>query len=82
MRESRKHKFSRRFDRKRRKRTLRFGLNLATVGSRADHINMIAAVEANNLQPVIDKTFALPELAEAFRYQESQQHFGKICLSL
>ena len=30
MRESRKHKFSRRFDRKRRKRTLRFGLNLAT----------------------------------------------------
>ena len=53
-----------------------------TVGSRADHLDMIAAVEANDLQPVIDKTFALPELAEAFRYQESQQHFGKICVSL
>ena len=30
MQKSRKHKFSRRFDRKRRKSTLRFGLNLAT----------------------------------------------------
>jgi NADPH:quinone reductase-like Zn-dependent oxidoreductase len=53
-----------------------------TVGSRRDHIDMIAAVEAGGLQPVIDKTFALPELAEAFRYQESQQHFGKICVAL
>jgi NADPH:quinone reductase-like Zn-dependent oxidoreductase len=53
-----------------------------TVGSQADHANMIAAVEANDLQPVIDRTFALEELGEAFRYQESQQHFGKICVSL
>jgi NADPH:quinone reductase-like Zn-dependent oxidoreductase len=53
-----------------------------TVGSRADHIDMVAAVEAGGLQPVIDKTFTLPELADAFRYQESQQHFGKICVSL
>ena len=53
-----------------------------TVGSRADHNNMLAAVEAHDLEPVIDKTFALPELVDAFRYQESQQHFGKICVSL
>jgi len=53
-----------------------------TVGSQADHANMIAAVEANDLQPVIDKTFALEDLGGAFRYQESQQHFGKICVSL
>ena len=53
-----------------------------TVGSQADHANMIAAVEANDLQPVIDKTFALEDLGDAFRYQESQQHFGKICVSL
>jgi NADPH:quinone reductase-like Zn-dependent oxidoreductase len=54
-----------------------------TVGSQADQAAMIAAVEANNLQPVIDdRTFALEELGEAFRFQESQQHFGKICVRL
>lgn len=53
-----------------------------TVGSQADHAKMIAAVEASDLQPVIDKTFSLEDLGEAFRYQESQQHFGKICVSL
>jgi NADPH:quinone reductase-like Zn-dependent oxidoreductase len=51
-----------------------------TVGSQADQAQMIAAVEAHDLQPVIDKTFALDELGDAFRYQESQQHFGKICV--
>jgi NADPH:quinone reductase-like Zn-dependent oxidoreductase len=51
-----------------------------TVGSQADQAHMIAAVEAHDLQPVIDKTFSLAELGEAFRYQESQQHFGKICV--
>jgi NADPH:quinone reductase-like Zn-dependent oxidoreductase len=53
-----------------------------TVGSQADQANMIAAVEAHDMQPVIDKTYPLVELADAFRYQESQQHFGKICVSL
>jgi len=53
-----------------------------TVGSQADQTHMISAVEAHDLQPVIDKTFPLAELGEAFRYQESQQHFGKICVEL
>ena len=53
-----------------------------TVGSQADQANMIAAVEAHDMQPVIDKTYPLAELPDAFRYQESQQHFGKICVSL
>ena len=53
-----------------------------TVGSQADQANMIAAGEAHDMQPVIDKTYPLAELADAFRYQESQQHFGKICVSL
>jgi len=52
------------------------------VGSQVDQANMIAAVEAHDMQPVIDKTYPLAELADAFRYQESQQHFGKICVSL
>lgn len=52
-----------------------------TVGSQAHHRDMIAAVEANQLQPVIDSVYPMAELADAFRHQESQSHFGKICLS-
>ena len=48
------------------------------VGSRAQQQELVAAVEATGLRPVVDRTFALAELAEAFRYQESNRHFGKI----
>jgi NADPH:quinone reductase-like Zn-dependent oxidoreductase len=50
------------------------------VGSRDDLKAMIRAVEANSLKPVIDRSFPLEALADAFRYQESNAHFGKICL--
>jgi len=53
-----------------------------TVGSRRHQQDMIAAVEANDLQPVIDSRYPLAQLAEAFRHQESQRHFGKICVTL
>ena len=50
------------------------------VGSRTQQQEMIRAIDANGIRPVIDKRFALDEIVEAFRYQESNQHFGKICL--
>ena len=53
-----------------------------TVGSHSDQAAMSAAVEAHDLKPVIDTTLPLKDLGEAFRYQESQQHFGKICVAL
>ena len=53
-----------------------------TVGSKSHQADMIAAVEANDLQPVIDSHFPLADLADAFRHQESQQHFGKICVDI
>ncbi|HSG89312.1 MAG TPA: NAD(P)-dependent alcohol dehydrogenase [Pseudomonadales bacterium] len=53
-----------------------------TVGSRAQQVDMIAAIEANGIEPVIDSTFPLADLADAFRHQESQKHFGKICVEL
>jgi NADPH:quinone reductase-like Zn-dependent oxidoreductase len=63
-----------------------FGKNAAlkgiTVGSRAQQRDMIAAIDASGIKPVIDRTFPLVELAEAFRHQESQKHFGKICVAL
>ena len=53
-----------------------------TVGSRAQQLDMIAAIEANGIKPVIDSSFPLEGIADAFRHQESQQHFGKICLEI
>jgi NADPH:quinone reductase-like Zn-dependent oxidoreductase len=38
------------------------------------------ALELHRIKPVIDRTFAWTELAEALRYMRSKQHFGKICL--
>lgn len=63
-----------------------FGKNAAikgiTVGSRAEQRDMIAAIDVNGIEPVIDSTFDLADIADAFRHQESQKHFGKICLSV
>jgi len=51
-----------------------------TVGSRQDQEDMIAAIEANPFEPVIDSTFPLEGISAAFAHQMSQKHFGKICL--
>ncbi|MHA6333346.1 zinc-dependent alcohol dehydrogenase family protein [Qipengyuania sp. CAU 1752] len=53
-----------------------------TVGSRAMQLDMIAAFEANGLEPVISDHFALADLADAFRHQEANRHFGKICVDI
>ncbi|MGO8765785.1 MAG: zinc-dependent alcohol dehydrogenase family protein [Limisphaerales bacterium] len=52
------------------------------VGSRADQEDMIRAITANRLKPVIDRSFPLQEIVAAFKYYESQKHFGKVCLEL
>ncbi|UQI39652.1 zinc-dependent alcohol dehydrogenase family protein [Vreelandella venusta] len=51
------------------------------VGSRRHQIEMVRAIEAANLKPIIDREFALSDIADAFRHQESGEHFGKICLT-
>jgi len=50
------------------------------VGSRTMQEAMINSIESTNVKPDIDKSFSFDQLAEAFRYQESGQHFGKIVL--
>lgn len=52
------------------------------VGSRTQQQDMIRAIDASDMRPVIDKHFAMDDIVEAFRYQESNQHFGKICLDI
>ena len=51
-----------------------------TVGSRAQQLAMIRAIEANGIRPVISDNFPLDALADAFRHQEANRHFGKICV--
>ncbi len=52
------------------------------VGSRRHQIEMVAALSVNGIRPVIDRHFALDEIADAFRYQETNRHFGKIVLDI
>jgi NADPH:quinone reductase-like Zn-dependent oxidoreductase len=56
-------------------------LQALVVGSRRHQIDYVRGIEATGLRPIIDRTFALDEIRDAFRYQESGVHFGKICLS-
>ena len=51
-----------------------------TVGSIQEQEEMIAAIDAAGIRPVIDSTFPLDQIAAAFAHQLSQKHFGKICL--
>ena len=53
-----------------------------TVGSASMQEDMIAAIEANGIKPVLDQTFPLDKIAEAFGHQASQKHFGKIIVSI
>jgi len=50
------------------------------VGSRREQADMVRAIDANGLRPIIDRSFGLTEIADAFRHQGSGAHFGKICL--
>lgn len=52
------------------------------VGSRQHQIDFVRALETTGIKPVIDRTFPLEQLADAFRYEESGAHFGKIGVSV
>ena len=53
-----------------------------TVGSRQHQEDMIAAIEASDIEPVLDQDFPLSDITGAFEHQISQKHFGKITLSI
>ncbi len=48
------------------------------VGSRKQQVDMVRAIESTGVEPVIDKVFAFTDLAGAFEFQQSAEHFGKI----
>ena len=57
-------------------------LQALLVGSRRQQQDMIRAIDVSGLRPVIDRHFALDDIVDAFRYQESGAHFGKIVLDI
>ncbi|HVW68140.1 MAG TPA: NAD(P)-dependent alcohol dehydrogenase [Steroidobacteraceae bacterium] len=52
------------------------------VGSRRQQQDMVRGIEAGGLRPVLDRSFPLARLADAFRHEESGQHFGKISIEI
>ncbi|MHC9417689.1 zinc-dependent alcohol dehydrogenase family protein [Sphingomonas citri] len=48
------------------------------VGSRRQQQEFVRAIEATGIRPVIDRRFPLERLPDAFRFQQSAGHFGKI----
>ena len=53
-----------------------------TVGSRQQQLDMIAGIEANGIRPIISDHFPLERLADAFRHQAANAHFGKIVVDI
>jgi NADPH:quinone reductase-like Zn-dependent oxidoreductase len=50
------------------------------VGNRRQQMDFVRAIDTTGLKPAIDRSFGLDGIADAFRYEESGAHFGKICL--
>ncbi len=43
---------------------------------------MNAAIQTNDIRPVVDRTFPMEEAQEAYQYQADQAHFGKVVISI
>jgi NADPH:quinone reductase-like Zn-dependent oxidoreductase len=55
-------------------------LRFVAVGNRAQFVAMNRAIEVNRLKPVIDRVFPFAKAADAFRYYQTGQFFGKIVI--
>ncbi len=53
-----------------------------TVGSAQEQADMVQAIEATGIKPVISNEFPLDQIQQAFELQAAQGHFGKIVLSI
>ena len=52
------------------------------VGSKTHQERMITYINQVKFFPIIDRVFELEDIVSAFQYQETNQHFGKICLKI
>ncbi len=52
------------------------------VGSRANQLDFVRALETTGIKPVIDRTFPIDELGAAFKHEADGKHFGKIVATI
>jgi NADPH:quinone reductase-like Zn-dependent oxidoreductase len=52
------------------------------VGSIEMFEQLLAALEHNRIEPVIDRSFGFDETRAAYEYLASGQHFGKVVITL
>lgn len=57
-------------------------VNFYVMGSRVQFEAMLAAMVLHKLHPVIDRTFDITQVAEAYSYLESGKHIGKVVITL
>lgn len=53
-----------------------------TMGTRDEFLSMLELLESRNIKPVMDKTFLLAEVSNAFTRMEEGGQFGKIVLKI
>ena len=53
-----------------------------TMGTRDEFLSMIDFIESRNLKPVVDQTFPLENINEAFQRMKDKTQFGKIVLQI
>lgn len=53
-----------------------------TMGSPLDFVGLLELYRAHSLHPVIDRTYPLAEVAEAFKRLDAAEQFGKIALTI
>ena len=51
------------------------------IGSRAQFVDMLRAVAANRLHPVVDRAFPFAAAPDAYRYYASARPFGKVVIT-
>jgi zinc-binding alcohol dehydrogenase/oxidoreductase len=53
-----------------------------TMGTRDEFLSMIDFLESRNIKPIIDRTFPLTQIHQAFEYMEKGSQFGKIVIDV
>jgi NADPH:quinone reductase-like Zn-dependent oxidoreductase len=57
-------------------------VNFYIMGSRVQFEAMLAAMALHKVHPVIDRTFAMADVADAYAFLESGKHVGKVVITL
>jgi NADPH:quinone reductase-like Zn-dependent oxidoreductase len=52
------------------------------VSNRQRFEDMVAAINANGIKPVIDKVFQFGQFQQALQHMEGRNHFGKVVIEM